>query len=279
MPRQKVRAETTSCRAGGHWTNGTIMCAPPGPECANVNLLPSTKYYEEELHVTLNMADVANIKAKRTVVLTQFHGASDPRLVYNQTSNQTEVLSSEEFFKYCTLYGPCERGKFLGANYLFYLFAGFPPLFLKRDKRGSVYIGVRNDPRMFGLLEKGKPRPCLFKRNLDYELCESPVGLHSWTKLWKTSLPYHKEWLALHWFVRWSYKQDCIIRVTDNDTGDILVDFKGPCGRHYEMKMGDFPYPKVGLYIPGGVEVPISMRYRDIKFIFHGSGKESDFSK
>jgi len=145
----------------------------------------------------------SRFKDKRTVIVTQFHGSSDPRMVYNQTSNTTTVLSDKEFYEYCLFYGPCNNGKFEGTDNLFYLFAEFPPLFLKRDKRGSVYIGVRNDPRLFGLIEKTKQRPCLFKSKKDYELCESPVGLHSWRTLWTSSLPYYNKWPPLHWFIRW----------------------------------------------------------------------------
>jgi len=74
--------------------------------------------------------------------------------------------------------------------------------------------------------------------------------------------------------MRWSYKQDCIIKVTYSDTGDILVDYSGPCGRHYEMKMGDFPYPQIGLYSPGGITSNVKMRYKDITYISYNPATE-----
>lgn len=222
------------------------------------------------MYVTLNMNDVSSLKMRKGVIITKFYGNPDHRLIYNITTNQTHLLSTDEFLNYCTLYGPCYKGKFHSRSDILYLFAGFPPLIMKRDKRGTIYIGVRYDPRDFVLVEKIHPRPCLFKSNIDYELCESPTGYHSWKRLWQKPLPYHKEWLALHWFVRWSYKQDCIIKVTDTETGEVLVDYTGPCGRHVDMKMGNYPYLQLGMY-SGGLNVPVKMRFKDIKIIQTGS--------
>ena len=216
-----------------------------------------------EVRTTLK-PDIDTLKDKRTVIETQLHGSSAPRMVYNQTGNTTAVLSDKEFYEYCLFYGTCNNGKFEGTDKLFDLFAQFTPQFLKRDKRGSVYIGVRNDPRLFGLIEKTKPHPCLFKSKKDCELCESPFGLYSWRTVWTMSLPCYQECVSLHWFIRWSYKHDCIIKVTDSDTRDMLVDYCGPCGRHYEMKMEDFPYSQIGLYIPGGIANNVKMCYKTL---------------
>lgn len=258
-----------ACRNAGYWTNGKVFCSPP--ECSKYLRQPKdTDYFEEEMYVTLNMNDLSSLKMRKGVIITKFHGNPDHRLIYNITTNQTHLLSTDEFLNYCTLYGPCYKGKFHNRSDILYLFAGFPPLIMKRDKRGTIYIGVRYDPRDFVLLEKIHPRPCLFKSNIDYELCESPTGYHSWKRLWQKPLPYHKEWLALHWFVRWSYKQDCIIKVTDTETGEVLVDYTGPCGRHVDMKMGNYPYVHIGMY-SGGVNVPVKMRFKDIKIIQTGS--------
>jgi hypothetical protein len=246
-----------------------VFCSPP--ECSKyLHQSTNTDYFEEELYVTLNMHDLANMKMQNGVIITQFHGNPDHRLIYNITTNQTHLLSTDEFLNYCNLYGPCYKGRFHNRNDILYLFAGFPPLIMETDNHGDISIGVRYDPRDFVLLEKIPPRPCLFKSTMDYELCESPTGYHSWRRLWQRPLPYHKEWLTLHWLVRWSYKHDCIIEVTDTETGEVLVDYTGPCGRHVDMKMGNFPYAKVGMY-NGGVDVPVKMRFRDIRIIQTGS--------
>ena len=78
------------------------------------------------------------------------------------------------------------------------------------------------------------------------------------------SIPYKKEWLSLHWSVKWSYKHDCIIRIRDTDTDEIIVDYKGPCSRPSDMALGNYPYANVGLFTTG-VDVPVGMRFRDIK--------------
>lgn len=246
-----------------------MFCSPP--ECSKYLHQPTnTDYFEEELYVTLNMHDLANMKMQNGVIITQFHGSPDHRLIYNVTTNQTYLLSTDEFLNYCNLYGPCYKGRFHNRSDILYLFAGFPPLIMETDNHGNISIGVRYDPRDFVLLEKIPPRPCLIKSTMDYELCESPTGYHSWRRLWQRPLPYHKEWLTLHWLVRWSYKHDCIIEVTDTETGEVLVDYTGPCGRHVDMKMGNFPYAKVGMY-NGGVDVPVKMRFKDIRIIQTGS--------
>lgn len=78
------------------------------------------------------------------------------------------------------------------------------------------------------------------------------------------SIPYKKEWLSLHWSLKWSYKHDCIIKVRDTETDEIIVDFKGPCGRPSDMALGNYPYANVGLFTTG-VDYPLRMRFRHIK--------------
>lgn len=258
-----IRTELTPCRAGGFHTNGKVLCQPP--ECSKYQKVPTdTDYFQDELYVTYNMKDLARSKTKTNVIVTHFTSPKDPRQIYNITSNQTSTLSTADFYALCAKKGPCYGGKFLNSNDIFYSYAGFPQLLMKiEDSR--TFIAMRHDPRPFCLIEKQRPRPCMFKADVDHEVCESPAGTHSWSILWKSPLPYKKEWLPLHWYIRWSHKYDCIIKVVDTESKETLINYEGPCGRTHDMSTGNYPYPSVGIFSKG-MEVPVKMRFKDIKF-------------
>lgn len=210
------------------------------------------------------MKDLAKSNTKMNVIVTHFHSPKDPRLIYNITSNQTKTLSTAEFYALCTKKGPCYGGKFLNSNDIFYSRGGFPVLLMKIEE-SRTFIAMRHDPRPFCLIEKQRPRPCMYKDDVDNEVCESPAGTHSWSILWKSPLPYKKEWLPLHWYIQWSHKYDCIIKVVDTESKETLVDYVGPCGRKHDMSTGNYPYPSVGVFSKG-MGVPVNMKFKDIKF-------------
>ncbi|CAG2191015.1 unnamed protein product [Mytilus edulis] len=266
-PDEVATVEITPCREAGYWTNGNVFCNVP--ECSKYVEQTNTDYFEDELHVTVNMKDlfeipVTGLGVTRGFNVIKFDGTPDHRLIYNTKTNLTKKLDSEKFKDYCSLYGPCVEGMFLGRSDLLYLKGGRPPLVFKRQG-DEVFIVLRYDPRMFAFRDRPPYVSCYYTPDKTSEECDSPTGSFKWTKLWQSSLPYEKEWLSLRFFTRWSSKQDCIIRVTDTETGTDLVNFTGPCGRYADMDLGNFPYPRVGLF-GKGINGSAKLRFKDLIF-------------
>lgn len=220
-------------------------------------------YFQEELYVTYNMIDLFNSQVDKKVTVTGFYIPNDPRMIYNVTSNKTQTLSTNQFFALCRRYGPCFNGHFLKRTDIFYSWGDIPVLTMRID-RGRVFIWLRYDINSFFWSPLIKSPFCKFNIARKHSLCRTPVGRFIWRRLWMESIPYKKEWLSLHWSLKWSYKHDCIIKVRDTETDEIIVDFKGPCGRPSNMALGNYPYANVGL-VTTGVDYPLRMRFRDIK--------------
>ncbi|XP_071156471.1 uncharacterized protein [Mytilus edulis] len=269
-PLETSRVELTPCRTGGYWTNGKVFCSPP--ECSKYLRQPkNAEYFEEELHVTMNMKDLNEIPVngpRGGASMIKYASGSDHRLIYNITSNTTQYLTTDQFFSYCSKFGPCYKGEFLGRTDLLYSHGGWPPMILKRQG-DQVLLILRYDPRSFVYREKSPLVSCKRKSENDFELCDSPTGSYSWRKIWKASLPYKKEWLSLRFLTRWSYKHDCLIQVTDTETQEELVNYTGPCGRYADMKLGNYPYAKVGISNKG-LSGSVKMRFRDVILIQKG---------
>lgn len=210
------------------------------------------------------MKDLSNSSTPMKAVVTEFSSASDPRQIYNLFTNTTAMLTTEEFFEYCELYGPSYDGRFLNRIILFYSAREFPLLIMKFEE-SVVYIAVKYDPREFVWVPRLKPPKCSYDPELKLMQCRTPSGTYYWRRLWEAPLPYKKEWLSVHWVVKWSYKHDCVIKVTDTETNDVLVNYEGPCGQPYHMSLGYYPYVSVGL-LTANINVPIGMRFRDIRF-------------
>lgn len=222
---------------------------------------PDVDYFIEGLSVSVNMYDLEKLPDGTSII--KFIGGPDHRLVYNLASNGTLYMKTEEFLKLCQDQGPCYKGKFLGNKDILYLQGGWPPMVMMK-KGGKAFIGIRYDPRIFIFPEKSLNKTCDYKDDQGVGSCASPSGYHSWRKLWQSTLPYKKEWLSLDFITKWSYKQDCEIEVIDSDTKEHLVNYKGPCGRYADMKLGNYPYPKVGVYSRSGAKEEVKMRFRDI---------------
>lgn len=236
-----------------------MFCAPE--ECGQYLRQPELDYFVNELSVSVNMNDLDKLPKGTSII--KFIGGPDHRLVYDVTENSTKYYDTQNFLKLCEKYGPCYKGKFLGNDSLLYFQGGWPPMVMQKTDN-AVFIGLRFDPRNFIFPEKSLPQSCEYTADELSGTCDSPSGSHTWMKLWESSLPYKKEWLSLKFITVWSYKKDCLIEVTDTVTGENLVWFQGPCGRYADMKLGNYPYPKVGVYSRSGASGLVQMRFRDI---------------
>lgn len=243
-PKTLSRVEVTPCRTGGYWTNGKVFCSPP--ECeAFLSQPKDTQSFYQIFGISINMNDLNNLPDGTTIM--KFASPSDHRRIYNIVTNETRYLSTKEFLDLCQSEGPCYKGKFLGNDNILYQFGGHPLLQMK-IKSGKLVIGMRYDPREFLYPEKDLLTRCRFRDGESSGKCDSPSGFHTWKILWESSLPFYKEWLTLHINISWSYKQNCKIKISDVEYGISLVEFEGPCGRQTEMKLGNYPYPKFGVY-------------------------------
>lgn len=241
------RVEATPCRAGGYWTNGKVFCSPP--ECSKfLNQPKDDRYFEEILIVAVNMHDLRSLPDGTSII--RFMGTSDHRLVYNKIKNTTDYLLTEEFLALCEKYGPCYKGKFLNNDTILYMHGGRPPLTMKKmgDK---VIIGLRHDPREFIYPEKDLKTRCSYKKDIESEECDSPTGKHTWKILWNATLPYkggESEWGGFIFNTKWSLHNCKIFINYLSSKEENIVNYEGPCGRYADMKIGNFPYPKIGVF-------------------------------
>lgn len=258
-PTKVARYEFTSCRAGGFWTNGIIFCEPE--ECKDfINRPADIDYFHEKLDITINMDDVNSFPDDTLFI--KFMGSPDDRLVYDIQANTTNYYTTQEFLDLCKSEGGCFKGRFGANDNLLYSYGGRPPMAMKKmgDK---VILGLRYDPRPFVFPEKLAPRRCRYEEGKSSDICDSPSGVQAWQILWESQLPYAHEWLELKFDIYWSHTNDCKIKVYNGN--NILVDFVGPCGRYSDMKLGNYPFPKIGIMTGSGVG-DHQMRFRNIHF-------------
>ena len=176
----------TSCRSEGFHTNGNVLCTPP--ECSKYqNVSQAMDYFQDELHVTYNMNGLSNSSTPIKAVVTEFSSASDPRQIYSVLENKTAMVTTEEFFEYCELYGPCYDGRFLNRIILFYSAREFPLLIMTFEE-SVVYIAVKYDPREFVWVPRLNAPKCTYDHELKLMQCQSPSGKYYWRRLWEASL-------------------------------------------------------------------------------------------
>lgn len=257
-PDKVARYELTACRAGGYWTNGKIFCEPP--ECQAFTQQPlDIDYFRQELSLTVNMFDVNDFP--NDTVFIKFMGTPDDRLVYDVQSNTSTYYTTQQFLDLCDSDGPCFKGRFIGNDNLLYSQGGRPPFAVKKmgDK---VIIGLRYDPRPFVYPESLAPRRCRYEEGKSWDMCDSPAGTQSWKILWESRLPSYQQWMQFTFDIKWSEKHDCKIALEVNNQ---RFHFHEPCGRYSDMKLGNYPFPKIGIYTGSGVG-DHQIRFRDIKF-------------
>ena len=176
----------TSCRSEGFHTNGNVLCTPS--ECSKYqNVSQAMDYFQDELHVTYNMNGLSNSSTPIKAVVTEFSSASDPRQIYSVLENKTAMVTTEEFFEYCELYGPCYDGRFLNRIILFYSAREFPLLIMTFEE-SVVYIAVKYDPREFVWVPRLNAPKCTYDHELKLMQCQSPSGKYYWRRLWEASL-------------------------------------------------------------------------------------------
>lgn len=150
----------------------------------SIRMFHAMDYFQDELYVTYNINDLSNSSTPIKAVVTEFSSASDPRQIYNVLKNKTAMVTTEKFFEYCELYGPCYDGRFLNRIILFYSAREFPLLIMKFEE-SVVYIAVKYDPRHFVWVSRLKPPKCTYDHVLKLTQCQTPSGKYFWRRLWE----------------------------------------------------------------------------------------------